>query len=92
MAAGDSVGRGARKLCGGGVQGSGGERRALSLVLEGIWMADIPLAERRRLMARAATAPLLAVGRVVFEDENRSLVRMEDALMAVGGRGACGPR
>ncbi len=56
----------------------------MKIVLEGIWSADVPIAERRRLMACAATAPLHTVRQEVPEKVDMSIERLEEALVAVG--------
>ena len=58
---------------------------SLPAVLEGIWAAQIPLAERRRLCARTASVLVLGA-HVDTENTCSSVVAMEEALHAVADR------
>lgn len=75
-----------------GVGEADGVRAALAEALSGVWAADgVPLAERRRLAARVATAPLLtaasrgvAVEAVPGGDGFTPIAVFQDALAAAG--------
>ena len=56
----------------------------LPAVLEGIWAAQIPLAERRRLCARTAAALALGV-HVDAASDGLSVTTLEEALQVVAG-------
>ena len=59
----------------------------LRRVIEEIWAADIPLAERRRLMGRAATSCLAVAGGRATSDACQAsrIESVEEILALVGG-------
>ena len=73
----------------GAVEG-GAVARALAEALAGIWSAPLPLAERRRLCARAAAAPVLAAaGRGgQHSGDDVSIGVMAEVIIAAGGSNA----
>ena len=55
----------------------------LSEVLDGVWASSLPVAEKRRLCARAVTAPLLAGVPVRGDSGDSAVVRIEEVLVEV---------